>query len=359
MRLLDDSPRTRLRYADLLSHSAHASVYQTGAWLDVWQRLGATVMFVEVDHEALIPFVVKGRGLWRRAYSLPFDTYGGIVTPNGNAPVGFEGAVAPLGRSSVRIADFSAGMTSANGAARPTRTYLVDLTDGYAAAAARYTDANRRLLRQAFERGVRVDEVAASTAVGVFHHLHRRTLARYGARPLARRFFEVLFASLAATRSGTFYVARAAGAVVGANLVLRHRDHAYDWMWVYDERFLHLRTTNLLLDRAIHDEAMRGARELNLGQSPGDRSGSVRFKQSFGATPFEYAVYSHTQPWVTAAREARARWERFGARMRFLETSSVATRTASEQGEGVPGVVVLKDREHQEHVHDQVNDQHP
>jgi len=79
------------------------------------------------------------------------------VTAAAGAPVLFESTIAPLGRTSARVVDFGACMASVNGAARPMSTHVVDLSGGYAAASSRYSDSNQRLIRQAAERGVRVD----------------------------------------------------------------------------------------------------------------------------------------------------------------------------------------------------------
>lgn len=318
MRLLEDSDRTRERYADLVAHFPHATVYHTPQWLAVWESLGAELAFVEIDGETMVPFVCRGQGALRRAFSLPFDTYGGPVTASAGRPVLFEHAIEPLGRSSARVVDFGARMASVNGAARPASTHVVDLAGGYAAAAARYSDSNQRLLRQAGERGVRVEVLNDPRGIDVFHHLHARTVARYDARALPRAFFAAVFASLVPADLATFYLARSGDDVVAANLVLRHRGRACDWMWVYDDRFPHLRATNLLIDRAIRDEAARGSRELNLGASPNDRLGSVRFKQGFGATPFRYTVYAHTGPLVGMARYVRSRVGHIGARVRLI-----------------------------------------
>jgi len=318
VRLLAETNRVRERYADLVAHCASATVYQTTAWLDVWKHLGAQLAFVEVDRETMVPFVCHGRGPLRRAYSLPFDTYGGPVTAHPNGPVSFERAVEPLGNASARVVDFAARMASSNGAARPTSSHVVDLARGYGAAAARYSSSNQRLIRQASDRGVRVEVMPDAQHLGAFYAMHMRTVARHGARPLSRAFFDAVFASLVPAGSATFYLARREGEVVAGNLVLRHNDRSYDWMWVYDDRQLHLRATNLMIDCAIRDEAERGARLLNLGASPNDRLGSVRFKRSFGATPFDYTVYAHTGRLVAAARRARENTTRINARLRVL-----------------------------------------
>lgn len=318
MRLLDDSRPNRAHYACLHAHSPRATVYQTPAWLDLWKRLGAGISYVEVDGETMVPFVTRGQGAFRRAYSLPFDTYGGPVTPRPHTPILFENAIAPLGNISVRMVDFGSGVASLNGAARPLVGHIVDLSSGYAAAAQRYHGANQRLIRQAQERGVRVNVMNDEASLDAFYRLHVRTVARYGARAMPRSFFRAVFATLVPLQLATFYLAHRGNDVVAGNLVLRWAGRASDWMWVYDDRFLPLRATNLLIDRAIRDEAARGSTELNLGASPNERLGSVRFKQSFGAEPFPYRVYTHTMAWLGMARQVRSNVSRFGARLRLL-----------------------------------------
>jgi len=321
VRLVQDSDRVRAHYAELHEHFPGATVYQSPAWLQLWKHLGAEIVFIEVDDETMVPFVCHGHRALRRAYSLPFDTYGGPVTPHPNGPLLFENAIAPLGRASVRLVDYRAGMSSANGAARDLTCHIVDLSRGYEAAAARYSDSNQRLLRQAIERGVQVREMHDEASLETFYQLHLRTVARYGARGLSRAFFHALFATLVPAGLATFYLAYHEDVAVAGNLVLRWKGRASDWMWVYDERRSLLRATNLLIDRAIHDEAARGVDELNLGASPNDRLGSVRFKQSFGAEPFAYMIYAHTAPLVGMARNVRTSVNRVGARMRLLVES--------------------------------------
>ena len=85
-------------------------MYQTIAWLSVFKSMSADVMFVEVDKETIVPFVCKGRGILRRAYSLPFDTYGGPVATVKNGPISFERIMRDLKLPSVRIVDDSARM---------------------------------------------------------------------------------------------------------------------------------------------------------------------------------------------------------------------------------------------------------
>jgi len=322
LRLVLDSTRAREHYAALHANFPGATVYQTPAWLDLWKHLGADVAFVEADKETMVPFVLRGHGALRRAYSLPFDTYGGPVTPHPNGHrLLFENAIEPLGNASVRLVDYRSGVSSTNGAARNLTCHIVDLSKGYKAAAVRYHDSNSRLIRQAPERGVRVRVMNDEASLETFYQLHLRTVARYGARGLSRQFFRALFHTLVPAQLATFYLAYRGDVAVAGNLVLRWKGRASDWMWVYDDRHSPLRATNLLIDRAIQDEIARGSTELNLGASPNDRLGSVRFKQSFGAQPFAYTIYTHTVPLVGMARNVRASVNRFHARMRLFAES--------------------------------------
>jgi CelD/BcsL family acetyltransferase involved in cellulose biosynthesis len=322
LRLVLDSTLARSKYASLHANYPGATVYQTPAWLDLWKHLGAEIVFVEPEKDTMVPFVCHGRGAMRRAYSLPFDTYGGPVTPHPNGHrLLFENTIEPLGNASVRLVDYRSGVASTNGAARNLTCHIVDLKRGYNAAAAKYQDSNQRLLRQASARGVSVRVMNDEASLETFYQLHVRTVARYGARGLSRKFFRALFRTLVPAHLATFYIAHHDGVAVAGNLVLRWKGRASDWMWVYDDRYLPLRATNLLIDRAIHDEAARGSTELNLGASPNERLGSVRFKQSFGAQPFAYTIYTHTAPLISVARNMRASMNRLSARMRVIAES--------------------------------------
>jgi CelD/BcsL family acetyltransferase involved in cellulose biosynthesis len=319
LRLVLDSSRAREHYASLHANFPGATVYQTPAWLDLWKHLGADVAFVEVDKETMVPFVLRGHGTLRRAYSLPFDTYGGPVTPHPNGhKLMFENTIEPLGNASVRLVDYRSHVASTNGAARNLTCHIVDLSRGYKAALASYQDSNARLIRQSAERGVKIRVMNDEASLETFYQLHVRTVARYGARGFSRDFFRALFHTLVPAQLATFYIAHRGETAVAGNLVLRWKGRASDWMWVYDDRYLPLRATNLLIDRAIQDEIARGSTELNLGASPNDRLGSMRFKQSFGAQPFPYTIYTHTVPLVGMARNVRASVNRFGARMRLF-----------------------------------------
>jgi CelD/BcsL family acetyltransferase involved in cellulose biosynthesis len=118
-------------------------------------------------------------------------------------------------------------------------------------------------------------------------------------------FFRSLFHHMVPGGLATFYLAWKDGEAIGGNIVLRYNRMAYDWMWVYDERHANLRPTNAMIDRAIKDEIERGASQFNLGASPHERLGSVRFKKSFGADSHAYRIFFKTSPIYDSARRLK------------------------------------------------------
>jgi len=210
-----------------------------------------------------------------------------------SGPVVFDNIVRALGAPSARVVDFvgNVELNGGRGEARDVATYIIDLDDNYDAVSGRYADTNKRLIRQSVDRGVRMSVMDDESLLPIFHRLHRETMIRYRAPAFSLDFFRALYRFMVPKGLATFYLAWHDDEVIAGNLVLRYGRSAFDWMWSFDERHAQLRPTNALIDRAIHDEMARGARQFNLGASPDERQGSVRFKKSFGAQSHAYRIF--------------------------------------------------------------------
>lgn len=310
MRILSDTKEVRRRYADLLESSDNPSVYQTIEWLDVFKSLSCDLEFVEASEGTLVPFVCKGLGPLRRAYSLPYDTYGGPVGVNG-AEVPFDEVVKALDIPSVRMVDYSRILTNTNSNVEETSTHLIDLTSGYDAVASGYTRMNQRAIKQAGQRGLRIKVIEKEEELPAFHRLYCRTLLKHGTRPLPLRFFVSIFRTMVPKRMAKYYVAIHGGGVVAGNLVLYYKNQAYDWAWAYDETYLYLRPTNALIDRAIQDAIEAGASSLNLGSSPSNGKGIIEFKENFGAKKYPYKIITKFGKCFQVAKRIHSAGHRF------------------------------------------------
>ena len=289
MKILTDTEEVRRRYTELLDSSDNASVYQSVEWLQVFKSLSCDLEFVEANGGTLVPFVCKGHGPLRRAYSLPYDTYGGPVSTNG-FKVSFDEVVKALDVPSVRLVDYSQVCAKSDSNVEKTSTHLIDLSDGYDAVRSRYTKMNHRAIKQAGQRGLRIKLVEKEEDLPAFHRLYCNTCSKHGTRPLPLRFFESIFRTMVPKKMARFYVAIHGGGVIASNLVLYYKNRAYDWAWAYDETYLYLRPTNALIDRAIRDAAAAGAVSFNLGSSPSNGKGIIDFKENFGAMKYTYDI---------------------------------------------------------------------
>lgn len=256
-----DGPSIRDHYRAILSDCAGATVYQTIEWLSVFKAMGSELVFAELGQDMLLPFLCKGRGPLARAYSLPYDTYGGPIAVT-SAPISFAQITELMQVPTVRVVDYAGSieLNGAKGKARDVATYIVDLEDGYDAVFDNYADTNKRLVRQSVERGLRITTMDDEKHLSTFHRLHRSTMRRYKTVGLPLAFFQMIYQYLVRAGLATFYLAWYEDEVIAGNVVLRYGNNAYDLEWVYNERFAHMRPTNALIDRAIADATSKGAR---------------------------------------------------------------------------------------------------
>ena len=293
MKMLDDTPNARARYAELADQSRTASVYHAPEWLRVFEALSYRLRFVEVDRDTLVPFVCVGSGPLRRAYSLPYDTYGGPVTRSpAGAPISFPDLAAVLRIPTVRVVDFHGALTPEGAAVERKTTHIValDVDGGYDAVHRTYSKRNREALRQGERRGIEVTIASDRTDVDAFRKLYEHTSQQHGTRPLPPGFFEAVHEFMSPVGMARFYLARHEGNPIAGHLTLQRGQDAYAWGLGYDDAFLQLRPANALIDRAIRDAVSNGAARFNLGMSPSSGRGILRFKQSFGTEPYEYQI---------------------------------------------------------------------
>jgi len=97
------------------------------------------------------------------------------------------------------------------------------------------------------------------------------------------------------------WVARVAGTAIASMIVLRG-NNAYDFRAAMDEEYTSYRANDLLLRLAIEDACTAGCRSYYMGDS--GRSPSLgRFKERFGARPYDYAEYLLERLPISAAEQ--------------------------------------------------------
>jgi lipid II:glycine glycyltransferase (peptidoglycan interpeptide bridge formation enzyme) len=291
MKTVTDSPEIREKYARIYRASSSATVYQSPEWLQVLESLKGDLLFVEAGEDTLIPFICKGMGRLRRCHSLSYDTYGGPVS-SAEANVSFDEIVETLKIPSIRMVDFSRSLKGDSNCSIEVHAHVVDLIPGLEQVVSRYTKKNREALRQAKRRGVRIERMEDPNLLSEFYSLHVRTAHRYRTVPHPKRLLQEILKVMVPNNMATFYFARFENKRIACNLVLRDDHSSYDWLLGYQKDSLPLRPANALIDRAIQDEIANGGHSFNLGSSPSTHQGIIKFKESFGAEPFSYRIFS-------------------------------------------------------------------
>jgi|GEM_PF-1236826 len=306
MQLLEPTAAVRARYANLVSSSPHASVFHTPAWHAVIASVGIEVRYLDAG-EVMIPFAIQGRGITRRAFSLPYDTVGGPVGPT-DTPLSFDAIARAVGCPSVRIVDGSGTIVPGRARVIEVESHRLRLDGDVDAIRAGFTRSAHKAVRQAKRRGVDVQVRTDEGVVGEFYALYGELMRRHGARRVPRSLVTAIFREMVPHDTARFYAARVDGETAAVMIMLRHPGEAVAWSVGYAPHLQAVRPNNALIDRWICDEVDAGCRSLDLGASPGGADSRVdRFKESFGARPYTRRVLLHESAAYRALRAINRR----------------------------------------------------
>jgi CelD/BcsL family acetyltransferase involved in cellulose biosynthesis len=255
-----------------------------------------------------LPYFVSERGPLRRAWSLPFGTYGG--------PVGVDDVVARTLLDEYRRTLSRAGWIEVGwidfhnriaAAERWYETHVVDLTGGFETVwNERFAVQRRQRTRRAERLGVTVARSRGDEALRGYFDIFRSRIEGFGRDML---YTEALYRELFA-RGGDrvrLYLARLDDAVIGGHLNFYYRDSVIAWYGVVAREHEGTQAGTLLYTECIRDACNEGFRTYNLGASLGKAS-LVHFKESLGGVAHRYPV--HVTRTVLGRLAARARrWD--------------------------------------------------
>jgi len=176
----------------------------------------------------------------------------------------------------------------------------------------------RRGVRRARKDGVTVTTDATGALVPVFHELYRKSVERWaaaGREPLwlARRRALLReparkYSAIARHLGPAFRISVAwvDGSAAAAIIVVRQGQSASYWRGAMDIDLAgRTHANDLLHATAIEDACQAGCRYYHMGES-GSSASLARFKERFGARPYEYVEYRlERMPFTSAGRRLR------------------------------------------------------
>lgn len=277
-------------YQKYLRDAHNTTVFHTVEWLlSLRDGLKGKVLIGFTENFA-IPLFIRGVGLFRRVYSLPYDTYGGPLVLK-KVDLEIDALYSPF--IYTRVVDFH-GMLSAKRFRRiRVTTHLLYITGGHGTVREGYSNSLRKALRQANSRGIKIYTMSEQSELRPFYQLYLATSKRVGIKPKPYSLFRAIYDYMVPKGYAQFYIARYELEAVAGMVILKNRKMAIAWQEGYREDTLNLRPINALLDKAIRDATLQRIRVFNLGPSPPSRPGIVKFKESFGAKPYDYQIYEH------------------------------------------------------------------
>jgi Acetyltransferase (GNAT) domain len=149
----------------------------------------------------------------------------------------------------------------------------------------------RNNVRRSSRRGVSVE--LDNSALGEVHRIHAETMARLGAPPKSRRFFESIPRHLRPDEGFDIWVARVGGEVAAALLVIRFNGVSEYFASGTRSGFRSHNPHPALVFAALVHETRRGARIWNWGGTRHGMDGVFHFKRKWGSRQGRYRYFVH------------------------------------------------------------------
>lgn len=160
----------------------------------------------------------------------------------------------------------------------------LDLAPGESQLFAKLDSATRRNVRKAETEGVRVEISKTPAALEHYYALHCMTRRRLGSPPQPLRFFRSVWENLLARGNGFVALAWFGRIPVAGVVILTHATQAIYKFGASDERYQHLRPSNLAMWAAIKHCVALGFRSYHFGRTSRHDAGLRRYKLSWGCT---------------------------------------------------------------------------
>jgi len=299
------------KWNNLLEKSANATVFHTLEWCQVISKTFQnyhSYFFVGIDSSgnyiAALPVVELKKYGVRNYYSMPYGTYGGIVYVDDyderaiscvvDAFINFTKGIRT---GFVFLVDYHGNLknvTSCDFIRKPASTHVLSLNDDIDKIwTTKVHQKTRNMVRQAEERGVRVRDVRDESEMRECYKMYAETSTRHGLSQhkypfeLYRNLHEIMVEKCLAK----WLIAEKGNLLLGNAVFLLFKDSIFYWDDGSFQQHWNLRPNNALVWSMIKYGVEKGFSELNLGSSPPDARGLVRFKERWGGVRINFFCY--------------------------------------------------------------------
>lgn len=283
--------------------AANGSFFHTVSWADICvsgigNRARSVFLTLYDDNRlaAGMPAIITRRFGFRTLSSMPFGTYGAPIFAPDSTPENRRQFMTHLNQylqkekfSSVVIADFEGRLSEWDRAViRRGRclTHVIDLDDEEFHPHKKI-EYDIRAGQKADSKIIRLDN---SSRVADFYRLYRMTEKRHENRGPRRgfEFFEAILDHLADSHTLYWTGLTVEDSLVGSQIHFIHGGTLFNWQTVSDYEMRRYKPSQLLMNDAFRYAAEQGLTRINLGASPPEASGLIRYKERWQGKKVEY-----------------------------------------------------------------------
>jgi hypothetical protein len=171
--------------------------------------------------------------------------------------------------------------------------HSLDLVSGEEQLFGRLESSARRAIRKAEKDGVTVEILQSLEGMKAFYSLQCKTRKKHGLPPQPFSFFSNIHKHILSQNSGAVAVASWRKMAIAASVYFHLGDRAVYKYGASDEKFQHLRGSNLVMWEAIKWCLQKGVKKLHFGRTSMTNEGLRRFKLGWGTSEekIEYFKY--------------------------------------------------------------------
>lgn len=295
------SPPDPAAWDALVAEADAATVFHTSAWARLWiaewpgARWEAVVLPDERGYAGGLGLIVRDGALGRRVMAMPYGTYSGPIVRRGHPDPAavrrllLEGYAQLVRHAWVMLSELTwyeghRDELPAELIAAENFTHVRPLDADFATLFRALPHSVRSRVRQAEDHGLTVRRATDARDVRHYHALAVRAVRRRGGLPKPLSLYQRIFRDLVPPGLARYDLVEHQGRAIGGSLHFTFGGTGINWLTVSDERVLNLRPNNLIIARVIRDLCEAGYKEYNLGGSPPDAEGLIRFKEGWGTT---------------------------------------------------------------------------
>lgn len=297
------------RWDELLNKSSDATPFHLLSWITAWSlTFGYKPLFlVALDYNdsiiAGMPIleIPSYTGLCIEYHSLPWGGYGSIIMRDDAEPEIYRHII-------IRFLDLLQRWNVNKGIAvdfndnnpfwthfatniQESTAYILPLDRPIEDIYRQYDRSIKKNIRTAKKTNVIVRDIEKIDEVKTYHSITQAVARKYCREQYPRQLFMNIYRLMTPRGEAKFTLALRDNKPLAGVLHICNNRHVFNWLTASYPECYQYRPNEALISNIIEWASKKGAKIYNLGSSPNDAHGVIRFKRKWGTTGKTYKIY--------------------------------------------------------------------